>query len=158
MQDKWLSETVKIARQSLCQRAKCGVIIVKEQRIIGSGYNAPPLDSLKHKRCLKKVSLKIGFKSDRTCCVHAEQRAIMDALTNYPANLLGSRLYFIRLDLSGSPEPAGQPYCTICSKMTLDSGIAEFALWHKEGLKVYKTGEYNNLSFAYSGKVKNAIA
>lgn len=44
---------------------------------------------------------------------------------------------------------AGKPYCTICSKMALDVGIAEFVLWHEEGITVYDTKEYNELSFQY---------
>ncbi|MBI2668675.1 hypothetical protein HYX14_02425 [Candidatus Woesearchaeota archaeon] len=63
----------------------------------------------------------------------------------------GSRLYFIRLDEQGNAEHAGEPYCTICSKMSLDAGIAEFVLWHKEGITVYKTKEYNEKSFGRSG-------
>jgi len=34
--------------------------------------------------------------------------------------------------------------------MALDVKIAEFVLWHKEGICVYNTEEYNQLSFEYS--------
>jgi deoxycytidylate deaminase len=87
---------------------------------------------------------------DTTCCIHAEQRAIMDALKNHPDKISGARLYFIRLDEQGNPSKADKPYCTICSKMTLDVGIEEFVLWHREGICVYGTDEYNTLSFAYT--------
>ena len=73
----------------------------------------------------------------------------MDALKNNPSKLKDSRLYFIRLNEKNEKEPAGKPYCTICSKMALDAGIVEFILMHKEGIKVYKTDEYNNLSYNY---------
>lgn len=46
-------------------------------------------------------------------------------------------------------ETAGQPYCTHCSRLALDAGIAEFVLWHNEGIAVYPTDEYNNLSYRY---------
>jgi hypothetical protein len=71
----------------------------------------------------------------------------MDVLRNNPGKITGSRLYFIRLGEDGKKSPAGKPYCTICSKMALDSGISEFVLWHKEGICVYDTEEYNELSF-----------
>ena len=71
----------------------------------------------------------------------------MYALRNYTNEIIGSRLYFIRLDPTGNKIKAGEPYCTICSKMALDVGIAEFALWHKGGICVYNTEEYNLLSF-----------
>lgn len=78
-----------------------------------------------------------------------EKGAIMDALRNNPGKVGGSRIYFIRLDDKGSTTRSGKPYCTICSKMALDSGIGEFVLWHEEGVCVYDTDEYNTLSFRY---------
>ena len=88
--------------------------------------------------------------TDKTSCVHAEQRAIMDALKNNSEGLVWSRLYFVRLDDEGEISFAGKPYCTICSKMALDVGIAEFLLRHKEGIAIYGTEEYNQLSFEYT--------
>ena len=89
--------------------------------------------------------------ADKTCCVHAEQRAIMDALKKNSQELKGSTLYFIRLDLDNNILKAGRPYCTHCSKLALDSGIKQFVLWHEEGIALYDTEEYNELSFKYQG-------
>ena len=137
----------QLALNSSCYRSRCGSVIVKQGEIIGQGYNSPPAhETLDH--CLKD-ELPADFKSDRTCCVHAEQRAIIDALKHHAAKVDGSTLYFIRLNDQGSAEKAGKPYCTICSKMALDSGIAEFVLWHEEGLTAYNTKEYNQLSFGF---------
>jgi deoxycytidylate deaminase len=141
----FMQKAAEIAKGSCCMRSKCGSIIVKDGRIIGSGFNSPPGN-----KCLKsciKDSLPRDFKSDRTCCVHAEQRAMVDALRRNPKTIQGSRIYFIRLDEKGNMEPAGKPYCTICSKMALDVGISEFALMHKEGICVYDTENYNDASF-----------
>jgi dCMP deaminase len=135
------------ARKSCCLRSKCGSVIVQNQRVIGAGYNSPPGDKPLEK-CLKD-NLPANFKSDKSCCIHAEQRAIIDALKHYPELIEGSTLYFIRLDENDKKKHSGRPYCTICSKMALDAGIAEFVLWHKEGITVYNTEEYNELSFQY---------
>jgi hypothetical protein len=89
--------------------------------------------------------------TDKTCCVHAEQRAIMDALSSHPDKIKGSRLYFVRLDSEGNISPAGDPYCTHCSKLALDAGIAEFTLCRADGLAVYDTEEYNLVSYQYQG-------
>lgn len=143
----YFDAAVKIALGAKCRRSKCGSIIVKNNEIIGTGYNSPPKDkTLDH--CIKD-RLPADFKSDKTCCIHAEQRAIMDALKRNPDKLAGSRLYFIRLDENGSPQKAGEPYCTICSKMALDTGVAEFVLWHEKGISVYDSDEYNTLSFQF---------
>jgi hypothetical protein len=52
----------------------------------------------------------------------------MNALIDAPDKIIGSRLYFVRIDENGKPIHAGKPYCTICSKMALDAGIYEFIL------------------------------
>lgn len=135
------------AVKSPCLSSHCGSVIASKGQIIGAGYNSPPLDA-RIEFCIQERLLP-GFKSDRHCCIHAEQRAIMDALEHNAGEMFGSRLYFIRLDANDRKGFAGKPYCTICSKMALDSGISEFTLWHEEGICVYGTEEYNRLSFAW---------
>ncbi|MFA5080652.1 MAG: hypothetical protein WC472_03460 [Candidatus Paceibacterota bacterium] len=143
----FINKAVEIGRNSPCFRSRCGSVIVSNGEIIGSGFNSPPNGKILD-YCLKD-ELPNDFKSDKTCCIHAEQRAIMDALRNNAQKIIGSRLYFIRLNEKGEITKAGNPYCTICSKMALDVGISEFVLWHKKGICVYNTDEYNNISFNY---------
>jgi len=144
---KYIDDAATAAAYACCFRSKCGSVIVKDDQVIGKGYNSPPLDT-KLEYCLKD-SLPANFKSDKTCCMHAEQRAIIDALQHHPEKLPGSRLYFIRLDEQGNKKKSGEPYCTICSKFTLDNGVAEFVLYKEEGICVYDTVEYNELSFRF---------
>ena len=141
-----LKSCIEIAKKSTCKRFKCGSVIINENKIIGIGYNSQPCNI--NEECFKD-SLAKDFKSDKTCCVHAEQRAIMNALKMNPSRLEGSTLYFIRLNDSSEPFLAGEPYCTICSKMALDVGIKEFCLWKENGWKHYDTKEYNELSFKF---------
>lgn len=147
---EFFEEAKKVALSSTCERDRCGSVIVKNGIIIGKGFNSPPKD-IEQKRCgndKKDYHTKV---TDKTCCIHAEQRAIIDALRNNPEEINGSNLFFTRLDENGEISFAGKPYCTICSKMALDCGIRNFVLWHKEGIKFYDAEEYNNLSFKYSG-------
>ncbi|MEK6900471.1 MAG: hypothetical protein AABX05_05085 [Nanoarchaeota archaeon] len=146
---EYLAEAAEAAAFSTCGRSQCGSLIVKNYAVIGKGYNSPPNSLESQRRCSYIKDSYHKKVTDKTCCVHAEQRAIMDALQKNPDKLSGSRLYFIRLDEKGKSSRAGKPYCTICSKMALDSGIAEFVLWHEEGICVYDTVEYNELSFRY---------
>jgi len=144
-----MDEAASVAEHALCLRSKCGSVIVKDGEIIGEGYNAPPLDNLEFLTCLDEYKLPQKFKYDRTCCVHAEERAIMDALKKNSEKLNGSRLYFIRLDKDGAKKKAGKPCCTVCSRLALDAGIYEFVLWHAEGICVYNMDEYNRISYQY---------
>lgn len=146
-----IKKLIETAKLSTCKRSKCGsAIVIKKTKIIGKGYNSMPQNHIGE--CFKD-NLPAGFKSDRTCCIHAEQRAIMNALTSkYRSALDGSTLYFLRLDENDNPIHAGEPYCTICSKMALDVGISKFVLWHKQGWTAYNTKYYNELSFKHNGK------
>ena len=143
----WLNEAGRVARKALCLRAKCGTVIVKDGELIGEGYNAPPQDNLAHRMCHVVRELPKNYKHDQTCCMHAEWRAILDAAARNPAKVKGSRLYFVRVTDSGELKRSRKPYCTVCSRMALDTGIAEFVLWQERGFAVYPTDEYNTLSY-----------
>ena len=144
----FLTAAADVAQEASCHRSRCGSVIVADGEILGSGRNDPP-DCCSLAACFKD-QLPAGFRSDRTCCVHAEQNAILDALRSHPDRVAGSRLYFVRLDDTGQVKRSGAPYCTICSKLTQASGVAEFVLWHPHGVTVYDADEYNRLSFRHA--------
>lgn len=118
----WMREAAKVAEQALCHNAKCGAVIVRDGKVIGRGYNAPPLDSEHNRTCDSNVGPGKP-KFDRTCCIHAEWRAILDALRNSALKMTGSSLYFVRVDERGEMIRSGKPYCTVCSRLALDTGI-----------------------------------
>ncbi|MFH1129247.1 MAG: deaminase [Patescibacteria group bacterium] len=146
---QWMCEAKKVAQKALCHKAKCGAVIVNDNKIIGQGYNAPPLDQEDNRVCGKEFGSGKP-KYDKTCCMHAEWRAIIDALKINPDRLKGSKLYFVRVDENGEIKKSGKPYCTVCSRMALDAEIAYFLLWHEEGICEYPTQEYNQLSYQYT--------
>lgn len=146
---QWMGQAAKVAEKALCLKAKCGTVIVSGGKIIGEGYNAPALDKEENRTCNKEFGPGKPHY-DRTCCIHAEWRAIMDALKKNPDKIQGSKLYFIRVDQAGEIKKSGKPYCTVCSRLALDAGIAYFLLWHEEGVGEYPTDEYDRLSYAYA--------
>ena len=143
---RWMQMGVEAAQQSTCRKAQCGSILVKDGTIIGTGYNSPA--GGENNRCLDTYSIPENNKYDITCCVHAEVRAIHDALRHHPEKLHGATLYFMRVR-EGEQTRAGTPYCTICSKEALDAGVAEFVLWHEQDITVYDTQEYNNITYQF---------
>lgn len=148
--DKWFQEARTVAQKALCRRAQCGAVIVANNEVIGSGYNAPPRDDMANAKCDEEdYDRSKKPKYDLTCCVHAEWRAIMDALGHHPKELQGSTLYYVRTDESGNIRPSGKPFCTVCSRLALDVGITKFGLMHEGGAVYYGTQEYNNLSYSY---------
>jgi deoxycytidylate deaminase len=145
----WIKEAAKVAEKALCLKAKCGSVIVKNGQIIGEGYNAPPLDDMKNSFCLTPYNHTGKPRYDHTCCMHAEWRAILDALRKNADSIQGSTIYFIRIDADKNLTRCGEPLCTVCSRFALDSGVKEFVLFDNKGVCTYHTDEYNQLSYAY---------
>jgi hypothetical protein len=79
--------------------------------------------------------------------MHAEWRAILDGVKRNPNRMVGSQLYFTRVNENGEILKSGEPYCSVCSRLALDAGVSEFVLWHEKGICSYDTTEYNKLSF-----------
>jgi len=140
----------EIAQNATCERSKCWCVIVKDGKIIWKWCNTPPKDLESQRRCTCDKSSYHKKVTDKTCCIHAEQRAIMDALRNHPNEVEGADLYFIRLYKDWNLSKAWKPYCTICSKMALDTWIKHFLLRHPEWVTEYDTEEYNLLSYQYN--------
>ena len=136
------------AKKALCLRANCGAVVVLEGKVIGIGHNGPPHDDIAQRKCEEDLLKSPKPRHDRTCCIHAEWRAIIEALKKQ-GNISGGTLYFMRADETGKPMKSGKPYCTICSRLALEAGLKYFGLWHEAGIKLYDTKEYNELSYAF---------
>ncbi len=103
------------ATRSNCVRRKVGAVIIKEKRIISTGYNGPPRGALHCDEigCLRE-QLKVPPGERRELCMglHAEQNAIIQAAYNGTA-INGGIIYV-------TTHP-----CSDCSKMLINSGIKE---------------------------------
>jgi deoxycytidylate deaminase len=145
----YMFQAAKYASLSGCLSAKCGAIIVANGIVIGTGYNSPPGNQTTQQRCMVDRTPPVGSKHDHTCCVHAEWRAVLDAVARHPDAIADSTIYFTRVDAGDRIIHSGKPYCTVCSRIVLDVGISRFVLWHEEGMTEYDTVEYNDLSYAF---------
>ncbi len=136
------------AGKATCLERRCGAVLVKDEKIIGRGFNSPPGNLESQRRCgLDKESLDPKV-TEKTCCVHAERRALRDAERRI-GDVTGSIMYFASIDKKGNVLSSGRPYCTDCSKNALDSGVEFWVLEHKKGITIYNAEEYNDLSFNY---------
>jgi deoxycytidylate deaminase len=148
----FFAAAAEAAEQATCHRAKCGSVIVKDSVIIGMGYNSPPLHDESRRTCDQTWNLTKKPKYDLTCCVHAEWRAVIDACKRNANQLAGSILYFMRIDETGNFTDAGEPFCTTCSRFTMEAGVAEFALWNNNSADIYPLAEYDQKSYAFYKK------
>ncbi len=154
----YLGHAAMQSKHARCLVHRCGAVLVRVnvlcknwyERIIGVGVNEPPYEGW-ITECVKD-KLPANFKSDKHCCVHAEQNAIINALSHKGYSLSGSTMYFVRTNYDTFEIiPCGKPFCTVCSKLMLAVGIKEMVLQHDDGIYVYDAEEYNKLSFEYKG-------
>lgn len=120
MMDKWdkrfMDLTETIAKWSSCYKdnRNIGAVIVKNKRILTTGYNGAPsgMKSCKEKgECLRqKLGIPSGKQHELCYAIHAEQNAIIQA-AKIGVSIEGSTLYCTH-----------QP-CVICSKMIVNAGI-----------------------------------
>ncbi len=126
--DKWdmrfmnMCETVATWSSCFQENRQIGAVIVKDKRIVATGYNGAPqgVTSCKdRKECLRrKLNIPSGTKHELCYAVHAEQNAIIQA-AKLGIIIDGATLYCTH-----------QP-CSICAKMIINSGIKKVV--YKEG-------------------------
>ena len=116
---------------------------------MGSELDSPPGNLESQRRCLNDKNTYGQKITDKTCCIHAEERAIFDALRRNAENIKESALYFIRLNLQNNKIFFRRALLYYLQQESLDVGIKEFILWHESGICIYNADEYNSLSFGY---------
>lgn len=142
--DEYFMDIVKdVATRSTCRRRKVGAILVKDKRIIATGYNGGPtgLAHCLEIGCLReKLGIPSGQQHELCRGVHAEQNAIIQA-ARYGVHTDGSVLYCTT-----------QP-CVQCTKMLLNAGVQEIVfeegypdglaldLLKESGIKVRRIGD-----------------
>lgn len=113
--------TELVAKRSTCLRRSVGAVIVKDKRILATGYNGAPT-GIKHCRetgCLReKLKVDSGKRHELCRGIHAEQNAIIQAAL-HGVSIKGSILFCLNLP------------CSICAKMIINAGIEK--IYYKSG-------------------------
>lgn len=102
-----------VATRSTCVRRRVGAILVKDKRILATGYNGAPagIQHCGEAGCLReKLEIPSGERHELCRGLHAEQNAIIQCAV-HGVNLQGAVLY-------STTQP-----CVLCSKMLINAGI-----------------------------------
>jgi len=114
--DEYFLEVARlVSRRATCLRRSVGAVLVKDKRILATGYNGAPsgLEHCLDIGCLREA-LKIPSGQRHELCrgLHGEQNALIQA-SLYGISVKGATLY-----------ATNQP-CIICAKMLINAGIKE---------------------------------
>ena len=112
--DEYFMNIVDMVKtRSTCMRRQVGAIIVRDKRILTTGYNGTPA-GLKHcgeVGCLRdELKIPSGERHELCRGIHAEQNAIIQAAV-FGVSIQSSTIY-----VNLSP-------CILCTKMIINSGI-----------------------------------
>jgi dCMP deaminase len=105
-----------VSTRSTCIRRNVGAVIVKDKRILTTGYNGAPtgISHCTGETCLRtKYNVPSGERHELCRGLHAEQNAVIQA-AYYGVSINGASIYITH-----------QP-CSICTKMLINSGIVKF--------------------------------
>lgn len=111
--DYFMEITHLVSKRSTCLRRHVGAVIVRDKRILATGYNGAPrgLAHCSETGCLReKMGVPSGQKQELCRGLHAEQNAIIQAALS-GVSIEGSQIYSVT-----------QP-CVVCAKMIINSGI-----------------------------------
>lgn len=117
--DEYFMEVAEVVRKrSTCMRRQVGAVIVKDNRILSTGYNGAP-KGLRHCAevgCTRaNNNVPSGERHELCRGLHAEQNAIIQAAV-FGTAIEGATIY-----TTLSP-------CVLCTKMIINSGIKRIVL------------------------------
>lgn len=125
--DKWDKRFVELAKTisdwSSCykENRQVGAVIVRDRRILTTGYNGAPAGIVSCKErgeCLRnKLGIASGTHHEICYAIHAEQNAIIQA-AKIGVSIQDATLYCTH-----------QP-CAICAKMIVNAGISRIVYVH----------------------------
>jgi dCMP deaminase len=113
--DYFMEITHVVAKRSTCLRRRVGTLLVKDRRILSTGYNGAPKD-LAHCAELggcfrEKENVPSGERQELCRAVHAEQNAIIQAA-----------VHGVKLEGDVTCYSTTQP-CVTCAKMLINANV-----------------------------------
>ncbi len=112
--DDYFMNIVELVKtRSTCLRRQVGALIVKDKRILASGYNGAPVGCrhCEETGCLReKLGIPSGQRHELCRATHAEQNAIVQAA--YSGTCVKNSTLYVTT----------QP-CVLCAKLAINAGI-----------------------------------
>ncbi len=112
--DQYFMEITELVKtRSTCLRRQVGALIVRDRRIVSTGYNGAPsgIAHCAEAGCLRQqLGVPSGERHELCRAIHAEQNALIQA-ARYGSVVQGGTIYV-----------TCQP-CSLCAKMLINAGV-----------------------------------
>ena len=120
--DYYLGIAAEVSERSTCNRRQYGAIIVKDDRIISTGYNGSArgdVNCCDEGVCYREANnIPHGQQYEKCRAVHAEANAIINA---NPSDMIGATLYLAGFE-NGESMADPQP-CEMCRRLIANAQI-----------------------------------
>lgn len=135
----FMNITREVAKRSTCMSAQFGAVIVKNGRIVSTGYNGAPRgakDSFEWGFCLRRhLKIPSGTRYELCRSVHAEQNAIINAARESTSPVDGDLYLYGTKVYQGANTIIDAVPCFICKKMIINAGIKR-VIYHTKDSKI----------------------
>jgi len=109
----FMAITAQVAGRSTCLRRRTGAVLVKDKRILATGYNGVPsgLAHCDEAGCLReKLNIPSGTQHELCRGIHAEQNAVIQAARHGTA-------------IDGAIAYCTHQPCVLCAKILINAGV-----------------------------------
>ena len=113
--DYFIGIAEQVAGRSTCLRRQTGAVLVKDRRILATGYNGTPA-GLRHCEevgCLREQrSIASGSHHELCRGIHAEQNAVIQAAKH-------------GITIDGATAYTTHQPCVLCAKILINAGVVD---------------------------------
>ncbi|MBR7153489.1 MAG: cytidine/deoxycytidylate deaminase family protein [Candidatus Methanomethylophilaceae archaeon] len=123
----FMNMALLVSSRSTCMRRRVGAVIVKDKRVLSTGYNGSPKGTrhCEELGCIREqMNIPSGTRHELCRGVHAEQNAVVQA-AYFGVSVKGATIYTTTYP------------CSMCAKILINAGISEI---------VYDEGYVDDLS------------
>lgn len=131
--DYYLGIAKAVAQRGTCLRRKFGAIIVKDDRIVSTGYVGAPrgrVNCCDRGKCFRmENNIPSGTRYELCRSTHAEMNAIINASKE---EMEGATMYLVGIENDGS-YTKNADCCSMCKRTVINSGIEKVIIATGEG-------------------------
>lgn len=147
----YLNIAEAVAQRGTCLRRKFGAVIVKDDRIVSTGYAGAPrgrINCCDRGTCFRmENNIPSGQRYELCRSIHAEMNAIINASKE---EMLGAVMYLTGIENDGTYTKNAN-CCAMCKRVVINSGIKYVIVKTPDGFNQIDTSEWvtndDSLSF-----------
>lgn len=137
----FLDIAYSVSKRSTCLRRQYGAVIVKDNVIVGTGFNGAPRgesNCTDTNICVRQqLNVPAGERYELCVAVHAEQNAIINST---PSEMVDATIYVAGHNIADGSFASGQP-CLLCRRMIQNARIKEAVFFDGEKVVTIKSSE-----------------